>query len=185
MADKNWKTRNEGLTKLQNIVNEAKLIKSSIGDLPLALSHRLVDSNAKIAQTALAICEQLAEAMGPSCKQHVRVLFPGFLHGLGDGKSFIRTASITCMNTWGDQCGYKEFFEGEMIADALKSGSPTLRVELWGWLSEKLPNITPKTIPKDEITACLQCLYSNICDRNVDVRKNANEAILGCMMHLG
>lgn len=44
------------------------------------------------------------------------------------------------MNTWGEQCGYKEFFDSEMIGDALKSGSPTLRNELWTWLSEKLPN---------------------------------------------
>lgn len=185
MADKNWKTRNEGLTKLQGILSEAKLIKPSIGDLPQALAHRLIDSNAKIAQTALAICQQLAESMGPGCKQYVRVLFPGFLNGLGDNKSFIRTASITCINIWGDQCGYKEFFDGEMIAEALKSGSPALRTELWGWLSEKLPALPPKSISKDEILACLPYLYANICDRNADVRKNANEAVLGCMLHTG
>lgn len=185
ITDKNWKTRNEGLTKLQGILNEVKLIKPSIGDLPQALGHRLVDSNAKIAQTAMAICQQLAESMGPACKQHVRVLFPGFLNGLGDNKAVMRAAAITCMNTWGDQCGYKEFFDGEMIAEALKSGSPALRTELWGWLSEKLPTITPKTIPKDEILACLPYLYANICDRNADVRKNANEAVLACMLHVG
>lgn len=185
MADKNWKTRIEGLTKLQNILNETKLIKPSIGDLPLALQHRLIDSNAKIGQTSMAICQQLAEAMGASCKQHVRVLFPGFLNGLGDSKAIMRQAAITCMNAWGDQCGYKEFFEGEMIAEALKSGSPSLRTELWGWLSKNLPPLPPKSIPKDEILACLPYLYANICDRNVDVRKNANEAVLGCMLHVG
>lgn len=185
IADKNWKTRIEGLTKLQTILNESKLIKPTIGDLPLALSHRLLDSNAKIAQTSMAICQQLAESMGSSCKQHVRVLFPGFLNGLGDSKAIMRAASITCMNAWGDQCGYKEFFDGEMIAEALKSGSPSLRTELWGWLCEKLPLLPPKSIPKDEIIACLPYLYANICDRNADVRKNANEAVLGCMLHVG
>lgn len=133
----------------------------------------------------MAICQQMAEAMGPACSKHVRALFPGFLHGLGDGKSFIRSASITCINVWGDQGGYKDFFDGEMIAEALKSGSPALKTELWGWLSEKLPLIPVKTIPKDEITACLPYLYANICDRNADVRKNANEAVLGCMLHVG
>lgn len=185
MADKNWKTRNEGLTKLQTILNDAKLIKPTIGDLPTALARRLVDSNAKIGQTAMAICQQLAEAMGPSCKQHVRVLFPGFLNGLGDSKAIMRQVAITCMNAWGDQCGYKEFFDGEMIAEALKSGSPSLKTELWGWLNEKLPGLPPKSIPKDEILACLPYLYANICDRNADVRKNANEAVLGCMLHVG
>lgn len=185
IADKNWKTRNEGLTKLQTILNDAKLIKPTIGDLPLALSHRLVDSNAKIGQTSMTICQQLAEAMGPSCKQHVRVLFPGFLNGLSDSKAIMRAVALACINAWGDQCGYKEFFEGEMIAEALKSGSPSLRTELWGWLNKKLPTMPPKSIPKDEILACLPYLYANICDRNVDVRKNANEAVLGCMLHVG
>lgn len=185
MEDKNWKTRNEGLNKLINILRESKLIKPTIGDLPLALGRRLMDSNAKIAQTSMQICTELAESMGPSCKVHVRTFFPGFLNGLSDSKAVMRTAAMTCINAWGDQCGYKEFFDGEMIADALKSGSPALRSELWGWLSEKLPTLPPKSIPKDEILACLPYLYANICDRSADVRKNANEAVLGCMLHAG
>lgn len=182
LSDKNWKVRNEALMKVSNIITDAKLIKSNIGALTQALSLRLVDSNSKIAQTTLNICENLATAMGPSCKTHVRVLFPGFLQGLGDGKAWIRTASISCINTFGDQGGYKDFFEGEMIADALKTGSPTLRIELWNWLAEKLPKL--KSIPKDELLLCIPYLYTNVEDRNADVRKNAQEAVLGFMIHL-
>lgn len=72
-----------------------------------------------------------------------------------------------------------------MICDALKSGSPALKSELWGWLAEKLPLITPKTIPKDDLNLMIPHLYAHICDRNADVRKNANEAVLGIMIHLG
>jgi cytoskeleton-associated protein 5 len=43
----------------------------------------------------------------------------------------------------------------------------------------------PKSIPKDELISCLPHLYANICDRNADVRKNANDAVLGIMIHLG
>ncbi|KAM8705778.1 hypothetical protein ACLKA7_010128 [Drosophila subpalustris] len=185
MSDKDWKTRNEGLTKLQAIITDAKLIKPTIGDLAPALAHRLVDSNAKIAQTALSICEQLSTAMGAGCRNHVRVLFPGFLHALGDNKSFVRAAALNCINSFGEQGGYKEFFESEMIADALKSGSPALKVELWSWLAEKLPPLPPKSIPKEELTSIVPHLYAHICDRNADVRKNANEAVLGIMIHLG
>lgn len=185
IADKNWKVRNEGLVKLQGILSEAKLIKSTIGDLPQALSHRLIDSNAKIAQTSIAICQQLAGVMGPACKQHVRVIFPGLVHGLGDGKVFIRTASIQAINALGDQCGFKEFFESEMIADAMKNGSPVLRSELWTWIAVVLPGIPPKLISKDELLSIMPHLYTNIIDRNADVRKNANEAVLGMMIHLG
>ncbi|XP_070492118.1 protein mini spindles isoform X2 [Chironomus tepperi] len=185
LSDKNWKTRNEGLIKLQAIINEHKLIKASLGELPPILAQRLVDSNAKIAQTAVEICTQLSTSIGPACKQHIRVLLPGVLRGLGDNKAYLRTACITCMNSWGDQCGYKEFFDGEMFADALKSGTPALKVEVWGWMAEKLPDIPPKSINKEELISCLSYLYANIIDRNADVRKNANDCVLGFMMHLG
>lgn len=42
-----------------------------------------------------------------------------------------------------------------------------------------------KTIPKEELIACVPHLYSNLEDRNADVRKNASEAVLGIMIHLG
>ncbi|XP_037945409.1 protein mini spindles isoform X2 [Teleopsis dalmanni] len=185
MSDKDWKNRNEGLIKVQAIISEAKLIKSSIGDLAPALALRLFDSNAKIAQTALAICEQLANAMGSGCSKYVRTLFPGILHALGDSKSFVRTAALNCINSFGEKGGYKEFFEGEMIADALKSGSPSLKTELWQWLAEHLPQMPPKSISKDDLISLIPHLYAHICDRNADVRKNANEAVLGVMIHLG
>lgn len=185
LSDKNWKTRNEGLIKVQGILNEHKLIKSSLGELPAILAQRLVDSNAKIAQTAIEISTQLATSIGAPCKQHIRVLLPSVLRGLGDNKSYLRSACITCMNTWGEQCGYKEFFDGEMFADALKVGTPALKVEVWGWLAEKLPNIPPKTINKEELISCLPHLFANITDRSVDVRKNANDCVLGIMMHVG
>ncbi|XP_058054357.1 protein mini spindles [Anopheles bellator] len=185
LSDKNWKTRNEGLVRLQTIISEAKLIKSSLGDLPQVLAARLVDSNAKIAQTSVEICQQMAIAMGPPCRQYVRAFFPGFLKGLGDSKSFIRSACLACINTWGEQAGYKDFFDGEMIADALKTGSPALRTELYGWLAERLPLAAPKSISKDELLAILPHLYTHITDRSADVRKNANDTVLGVMMHLG
>lgn len=185
LSDKNWKTRNEGLIKIQAILTEHKLIKSSLGELPAILAQRIIDSNAKIAQIAIEISTQLAISIGSSSKQHIRVLLPSVLRGLGDNKSYLRTACISCMNTWGEQCGYKEFFDGEMFADALKTGTPALKVEVWGWLAEKLPIIPPKSINKEEITAFLPYLYANITDRNVDVRKNANDCVLGIMMHVG
>jgi cytoskeleton-associated protein 5 len=139
---------------ITGIINEAKIIKPALGDLPQMLALRLVDSNAKIAQTALEICQQISIAMGPSCKTYCRVFFPGFLRCLGDGKSFIRSAAINAINTWGDQCGYKEFFDGEMIGDGLKTGSPSLKIELWGWMAEKVPNI-----PVSKITLMLLIFF--------------------------
>ena len=57
--------------------------------MPQALAQRLVDSNSKIAQSTLGICETLAKAMGSPIKQHIRSLFPGFIQCLGDSKVFL------------------------------------------------------------------------------------------------
>lgn len=81
LSDKNWKVRNEALTKVSAIIQDAGLIKPTVSDLPQALAQRLSDSNTKIAQTSVNICEAMAKAMGPPCKQYVRVLLPGFLQG--------------------------------------------------------------------------------------------------------
>jgi cytoskeleton-associated protein 5 len=48
-------------------------------------------------------------------------------------------AAKETIDAYAEQCGYKEFFENEMIADGLKTGTPQLKVELWGWLAEILP----------------------------------------------
>lgn len=45
IGDKNWKIRKEGLDEVAAVISEAKFIKPSIGDLPLALKGRLSDSN--------------------------------------------------------------------------------------------------------------------------------------------
>lgn len=140
LSNSNWKERNEALIKIGNVINGVKAIKPNIGDLQQALVQRLDDSNAKIVQTTLNICEQLAVAMGSGCKQSLKVWFPGFLKALGDSKAFMRSAALNCINTFGKQAGYKEFFEAENIADALKAGTPTLKIELWNWLAEQLPN---------------------------------------------
>jgi len=34
----------------------------------------------------------------------------------------------------------KDFFEGEMIADALKGGNPYLKADLLAWVADKLGN---------------------------------------------
>jgi len=46
-------------------------------------------------------------------------------------------------------------------------------------------SVSPKSIPKDELLICIPHLYANVEDRNADVRKNAQEAIIPFMLHLG
>ncbi|CAH1174022.1 unnamed protein product [Phaedon cochleariae] len=185
LADRDWKVRHEALNKLMAIIQEVKFIKSNLGDLPQPLATRLTDSNVKVAQTALGLCESIAKAMGAPSKQYIRTFFPGMLQGLSDSKATLRASSREAINTFSEQCGYKEFFDNEMVSEALKSGSPTLRIEMWNWLAEILPKIPPKGVPREELIVCVPYLYSNLEDRNAEIRRNATDAILGIMIHVG
>ncbi|CAK1542570.1 unnamed protein product [Leptosia nina] len=185
LGDKNWKVRNEALDKLKAIITNSSPIKSSLGELPPALTARLLDSNSKLAQSALQICEVIATAMGPKCKQHVRTFFPGFFQAFGDSKQWIRTAAISCVDVWCGQAGYAAAFDGEMVYDALKTGSPVLRASLFQWMSEKLPNLPPKAFPREELTVCVPILFACLEDRAADVRKASAECVLPFMLHLG
>ena len=88
---------------------------------------------------------------------------------------WIRTAAISCINTWGEHCGFKEFFDGEMIGDALKSGTPTLRIELWAWLTEKLP-----TCKYRKLMFCLAVFKTFCCDTEKPVFVFLHSAVLFC-----
>ncbi|XP_042209857.1 cytoskeleton-associated protein 5-like isoform X2 [Homarus americanus] len=185
LADKNWKVRNEALVKVSNIISEAKFIKGDISELPTVLAARMNDMNKNLALEALRITASLAVALGPHCKPHTRNIVPGMLAALGDSKQNIRQQAMSTLNSWVEQAGVKETIDGEVFADALKSGSPFLKAELFLWMAEKLKDAPTKGINKEELHACTQYLFMALEDRNADVRKGANEAVMPFMIHLG
>ncbi|XP_078586785.1 cytoskeleton-associated protein 5-like isoform X5 [Branchiostoma floridae x Branchiostoma japonicum] len=182
LGDKNWKVRKEALEKVSGILEEAKFITPSLGDLPSALKARLGDSNKILVINTLTICTTIATAMGPNIRQHVCVIGPGILQTLGDSKEHVRQAGLAALNAVVEQTGITPFMENEMMSDALRSTSPMLKIELFGWLAVKL--MTVKTCPPDLIN-CLPMLYASLEDRNADVRKNAQGAVVPFMYHLG
>ncbi|KAH0620748.1 hypothetical protein JD844_021478 [Phrynosoma platyrhinos] len=182
IGDKNWKIRKEGLDEVTSIINEAKFIQPNIGELAPALKSRLNDSNKILVQQTLTILQQLATAMGPNIKQHVKNLGIPIITILGDSKNNVRTASLATVNAWTEQTGMKEWLEGEDLSEELKKENPFLRQELLGWLADKLPTL--RTVPSDLIL-CVPHLYSCLEDRNGDVRKKAQDALPFFMMHLG
>ncbi|XP_041074524.1 cytoskeleton-associated protein 5-like isoform X2 [Polyodon spathula] len=182
MSDKNWKIRKEGLDEVAAVINEAKFIQPNIGELPIALKARLGDSNKILLQQTLTILQQIATAMGPNIKQHVKNLGIPIITVLGDSKSNVRAAALTTLNAWVEQTGMKEWLEGEDLSEELKKENPFLRQEVLGWLAEKLPTL--RTVPPD-LMLCVPNLYSCLEDRNGDVRKKAQEALPTFMMHLG
>jgi len=55
-------------------------------------------------------------------------------------------------------------------------------LQLLGWLVDKLPS--HKKLPA-EFQECVPYLYASLEDRNPDVRKKAQEAVLPFMIHMG
>lgn len=51
----------------------------------------------------------------------------------------MRDQALIALNDWVDHLNsVKDVIDGEMCIDALKSGSPFLKIELINWLSKKL-----------------------------------------------
>lgn len=182
IEDKNWKIRKEGLDEVTAILNEAKFILPNIGELSSALRGRLNDSNKILVLQTMGILQQLATAIGPNIKQHVKNLGMPIITVLGDSKANVRAAALVTLNSWVEQTGMKEWLEGEDLSEELKRENPFLRQEILGWLAEKLPAM--RTVPSD-LQCCLPYLYACLEDRNGDVRKKSQEALPMFMMHIG
>ncbi|TSQ92631.1 Cytoskeleton-associated protein 5 [Bagarius yarrelli] len=182
ISDKNWKIRKEGLDEVTAVISEAKFIQANLGELPMALKGRLSDSNKLLVQQTLNILQQIATAMGPALKQHVKNLGFTIITVLGDSKPNVRAAALTTLNAWVEQTGLKEWLEGEDLAEELKRENPFLRQEILGWLAERLPNM--RSVPAD-LMLCVPLLYTCLEDRSGDVRKKAQDALPMFMMHLG
>ncbi|XP_048241542.1 cytoskeleton-associated protein 5-like isoform X2 [Haliotis rufescens] len=182
LADKNWKVRAEALQKVIAILNEAKFIKSSIGELASALKTRLSDANKILVNNTIGICLSLATAMGPHCKHHIKNIGPGLISCMADGKPQVRAATVNALNAWVDQCTLTPLVESEAIFDGLKTENPNLRTELLNWLVEKLP--THRVLPT-ELRMCVPVVLACLEDRNADVRKKAQESLVPFMIHTG
>uniref|UniRef100_A0A8C8GX75 TOG domain-containing protein n=1 Tax=Oncorhynchus tshawytscha TaxID=74940 RepID=A0A8C8GX75_ONCTS len=182
VGDKNWTIRKEGLNEVAAVLSEAKFIKPSLGDLPITLKGRLSDSNKILVQQTLSIMQQIATAMGPALKQHVKTLGIPVITVLGDIKNTVRAAAMATLNSWVEQTGMKEWLEGEELSEELKRENPFLRQEVLGWLAVHLP--TMRSVPSD-LMLCVPPLFGCLEDRNVDVRKRAQDVLPVFMMHLG
>ncbi|XP_022338484.2 cytoskeleton-associated protein 5-like [Crassostrea virginica] len=182
MADKNWKLRKEALEKVEAILKEAPFVAPNLGPLPEALKLRLNDNNKILIGSTLGICSTLGTKLGPHCKAHIRIIGPALISCFGDSKPNLRASAVAAFNVWMESCNLVPLVEQEALSDALKQENPNLRQELLGWLSEKLPS--HKQLPS-EFKLCIPHLLSCLEDRNGDVRKKAQDAVVPFMIHTG
>lgn len=182
MADKNWKIRKAALEKLETILKESPFVAPNLGLLPEALKLRLNDNNKILIATTLGLCSSLGTKLGPHCKAHIRIIGPALIGCFGDSKPNLRASAVSALNVWMENCNLVPLVEQETLSDALKLENPNLRQELLGWLSEKLPSHKP--LPS-EFKLCIPHLLTCLEDRNGDVRKKAQEAVVPFMIHTG
>uniref|UniRef100_A0A3P8QCL6 TOG domain-containing protein n=1 Tax=Astatotilapia calliptera TaxID=8154 RepID=A0A3P8QCL6_ASTCA len=186
IGDKNWKIRKEGLDEVAAIISEAKFIMANIGELPLALKGRLSDSNKILVQQTLSILQQLATALGPGLKQHVKALGIPIITVLGDSKPNVRATAMTTLQAWVEQTGMKDWLEGEDLSEELKRENPFLRQEVHTHTHTHTHTpILFAVLMFWDLMLCIPQLYACLEDRNGDVRKKAQDALPTFMMHLG
>ncbi|KAK3102168.1 hypothetical protein FSP39_009299 [Pinctada imbricata] len=120
--------------------------------------------------------------VGGNCKQHIKTIGPALILCMGDSKPQLRAAAVGALNIWVDNCSLLPLVEAEALSDSLKLENPNLRQELLGWLVERLPN--HKQLPT-EFKMCIPHLLSCLEDRNGEVRKKAQDALVPFMIHVG
>lgn len=187
LGDKNWKIRREALEEVAKIINEAKYVEPTMGELPSALKNRLGDSNKLLVTSTLAILQQLSTALGSHCLKFVKILAPGMINVLADSKPNLRQAALNTMKEWLENTNLSIWFEDEIVSGALAVPKHIfLRVELLNWLAEQLLAV-PKlsSAAKDGLEACVKHLYSCCEDRSSEVRTKAHAALPGFIYHLG
>lgn len=182
LCDKNWKIRKEALEKIAAILNEAKFITGNLGSLPEGIKVRLADNNKVLVSLTIGICVTLATNMGSHCKGHIKIIGPALLGCFADSKPQLRQQAVNALNMWTEHTSLAPLVEVEALSDTLKIENPNLRQEFLGWLTEKLPN-HKQLAP--EFKMCIPHLLSCLEDRNGEVRKKAQEALVPFMIHTG
>ncbi|XP_039174427.1 cytoskeleton-associated protein 5-like [Crotalus tigris] len=182
MQDPSWKVRKEGLEEVSKILREATSIQPNLGDLPLALKACLHDANKVLVKQTLIVLQQLAKAMGPGVKHHVKTLGMSILAVLKDSKSSLRPMALSTIEAWAEQSGIKEWLEGDDLFTDLKKETVSPRQGFLGWLVEKLPSSNSAST---DLLRCVPHLYSALENSHEETRTTAQEALPFFLLHLG
>merc|ERR1719348_381463 len=121
--------------------------------------------------------------MGPHTKPNIPNLLPPVLAALADSKNNVRQAAVNTINTMMKETSVRDMLVNDIFPSALGKGNPFVKQEIFSWFGANL--MEAKAVAKEELTACLSVLFSSLEDRSADVRKSAQDAILGFMKHLG
>ncbi|KAG8136392.1 hypothetical protein E2320_009339 [Naja naja] len=182
VQDPSWKVRKEGLEEVSKILHDLAAIQPNLGDLPLALKACLHNSNKALVKQTLVVLQQLAKALGPGAKHHVKTLGMSILAVVKDSKSSLRALALTTLEAWAEQTGMKEWLEGDELFTDLKKDAVSPRQSFLGWLVEKLPSSNSASA---DLLRCVPHLYSALENSHEETRAVAQEALPFFLLHLG
>lgn len=184
LSDDSWKTRLDSLDRIKPLIESAGPINPNLGEVQNTFEILLTDKNTKVVQSALTCLAVLIKGLGVHSRKFTCFFLPKVLKNISDPKVWVRNCVLMVLDAIGSSGGYKELFDNDTIADVCASITlPAAKVELFTWIIQTLNRVD--SVPTEGLVAMLPVVYQSLEDRNADIRKASNEAIITFMMHLG
>ncbi|KAG8832460.1 Microtubule-associated protein, microtubule dynamics during spindle orientation, partial [Serendipita sp. 400] len=177
-----WKSRKEGLEKLQGLLEANKRFKPTLGDIGQVLKSRVLDQNKLVQALALDIIARIATGMNKPFEKYTRIFAVPVATVLADQKAPIRTSAMATLTAMATACeSIDSLVHG--LAAALEVQNPMQRSTLLGWLVDWFKDHPPTTANSlsDFAAPTILCLD----DRSAEVRKAAQGLLPYLIQNIG
>ncbi|KAG8755464.1 Microtubule-associated protein, microtubule dynamics during spindle orientation, partial [Serendipita sp. 396] len=177
-----WKSRKEGLEKLQGLLEANKRFKPTLGDIGQVLKARVLDQNKLVQALALDIIARIATGMNKPFEKYTRIFAVPVATVLADQKAPIRTSAMATLTAMATACeSIDSLVHG--LAAALEVQNPMQRSTLLGWLVDWFKDHPPTTANSlsDFAAPTILCLD----DRSAEVRKAAQGLLPYLIQNIG
>ncbi|PWN17789.1 ARM repeat-containing protein [Microstroma glucosiphilum] len=143
MGDASWKIRKESLEEIQSILEANTRLKGTLSDVTPALKLRFTDANVQCKTLALDITLKLAKGLGKAFEPQTKSYTVPVTGCLSDAKVPVRQAALATLTTIADAVGPAAMISGFANALESKGANPTMKQDLFTWLSERFEASPP------------------------------------------
>jgi len=177
--DKNWKVKNEGLKKIEEIIVKAnnRIESHGLHDMMGGLKQCILDKNKNVLKTALILTAKLASAMGPGAKAYNKLIMVPVLENLSDKQSLVKRATVDCIDAWAEHVGPEHILN--ICGKVLKPDNPDVRTELLKFIQNH-----PDGLPKSEAQTLVKPLIACLQDKNPKIRAQCEDVVCVVMKYV-
>ncbi|BES91779.1 Microtubule associated protein [Nesidiocoris tenuis] len=185
LAAKNWTEKQRAIFDLQRFLlsNESRIL--NFKESAELIVHLISDTNLRVASAAISLIEELAQNRSYVIKNQLHQFIPPILAYIGHPKIRVSQPAETCINALIVTFGFEIFLKNDTVLVILQSGSLGARIRLWQWLTDKLSSVNPSENLRPWLANFLPTLFTNLTDRNQDLRRAANQAVVGFAQVIG